>query len=92
MQQGSMVYLAFTAQGAREAVEACVATKGALWVASDCLLAPELQAIRARGIAVNEFLSLSSAATPEEIQDAVAALEQQHPSETIWVQHDPRRL
>jgi hypothetical protein len=80
-----MVYFALNSQGAHDAVEACVATKSALWVTADSMLESELQAARARGVRVTSFSSLAGSATPEEISDAVATIREHHPSETIWV-------
>ena len=87
-----MVYVALTPQGARDAVEACVAGGHALWIASDCLLDADVAAARSRGVRITTFSALPAGVGDQPLESALETIELHHPSELIWVERRVERI
>jgi hypothetical protein len=60
---------------------------GPVWVGSDAITSEEHQTLVRDGANVTLFVYPLANATADVVADALATIEEHHPSETVWAQH-----
>jgi hypothetical protein len=86
-----MVYLVIDPEGGQEAARAARVSTASIWAGLDAYTSHDQKQLRDSGLSLTVFNYSLRSATPEVLADALATIEEHHPSETIWVQHAPQQ-
>ncbi len=81
-----MVFLALDPSAAVEAIALARLNGAAVWVGSDAMSHDEHYRIAAEGVNLTRFEYPLSGVDPAVVDDALAAVQEHHPGETVWVQ------
>jgi hypothetical protein len=83
----AMVFLVLKPESVSDTVRLAKQRGDSVWVGSDAIRSDEHQDLVRDGVKVTRFSYPLTTATVDVVADALATIEQHHPSETIWVQH-----
>ena len=83
----AMVFLVLRPESVLDTVRLAKQSGDSVWVGSDAITGEEHQDLVRDGIKVTRFSYPLATATADVVDDALATIEEHHPSETIWVQH-----
>ena len=81
-----MVFLALDPSAAVEAIALARLNGAAVWVGSDAMSHDEHYRIAAEDVNLTRFEYPLSGVDPAVVDDALAAVREHHPGETVWVQ------
>ncbi len=82
-----MVLVALEPLAAAEAIRIAKQGGCSVWVGSDAISEDEHKRLTNAGTDVTRFAYPLAHASHDAIQDALATVEEHHPSEVIWLQH-----
>jgi hypothetical protein len=82
-----MVFLILEPQAVSDTVRLAKQCGHSVWVGSDAITSEEHQNLVRDGVKVTRFAYPLANETADVVADALATIEEHHPSEIIWVQH-----
>ena len=83
-----MVYLPLEPVAAAEAIQLSRKTGYAVWVGSDAITEEQHRQLTRDGISITRFVYPLATATNEDVAGALSTIEEHHPGEVVWVQHN----
>ena len=82
-----MVFLILEPQAVSDTVRLAKQCGQSVWVGSDAITSEEHQNLVRDGVKVTRLAYPLANETADVVADALATIEEHHPSEIIWVQH-----
>jgi hypothetical protein len=82
-----MVYLALDRRSALEAIRAAKAGGHSVWVGADAISEEEHHRFGSDGVSITRFNYSLTGIEVSALEEAIATVQEHHPSEVIWVQH-----
>ena len=83
----AMVFLVLKPESVSDTVRLAKQSGESVWVGSDAITSEEHQDLVRDRVKVTRFSYLLANGTADVVADALATIEEHHPSEIIWVQH-----
>ncbi|MFY2597785.1 hypothetical protein ACOTHJ_19975 [Achromobacter xylosoxidans] len=80
----SIVFLAISPNGLKEAIELASVTESAIWCSSDAVSEAEYKSLQR--LSVSRFSYPLSGEPLDKLQDAIYTIEEHHPGATIWAE------
>ena len=84
-----MVLLVLEREALSDAVKLARQSGCSVWAGSDAIGSEEHQHLVREGVKITRFSYPLANRTPKVLADALATIEEHHPVEIVWVQHDP---
>ena len=83
----AMVFLVLKPEAVSDTVRLAKQSGDSVWVGSDAITSEEHHDLVRDGVKVTRFSYPLANGTADVVADALATIEEHHPSEIIWVQH-----
>jgi hypothetical protein len=83
----AMVFLVLKPESVLDTVRLAKQSGDSLWIGSDAISREEHQDLVRDGVKVTRFSYPLASGTADAVADALATIEEHHPTEIIWVEH-----